>query len=350
MDTQMSMLVFLIILLELVLAMPLIRYMRVGWKAKATDVLGSQSPEARLKYFAMFQRSDPPANVKEASERFEALYNRWYGYQLFFAPAALLLIVGAVDATLVLGSLLKPDLVVSFAPRVASVDLVGISALTGAYMWVVNDFIWRARRLDFAPSDVHWGVLRLTIALPLGYAFASIVPDAAKAFVAFALGAFPMTSIMTMLNRAAIKWLQFAESEEQASAGIAKLQGVNREIVERLANEDITTITQVAYCDPVRLAMRSNLSYNFVTDAMNQALAWVYLEDGLEKIRCFGLKGAVEINQLLKDMKNAMTQPRAEATLAAAASALGQTEDTLTTAFETIVGDSFAKYLFEVWD
>jgi hypothetical protein len=45
-----------------------------------------------------------------------------------------------------------------------------------------------------------------------------------------------------------------------------------------------------------------------------------------------------------------VTQPRAKATLAAAAKTLGQTEDTLTTAFETIVGDSFAKYLFEVWD
>jgi hypothetical protein len=63
---------------------------------------------------------------------------------------------------------------------------------------------------------------------------------------------------------------------EETSNDIVKLQGINRWIIERLSNEDITTVTQIAYCDPIRLIMRSNLTFNFVTDCMNQALAVIY--------------------------------------------------------------------------
>jgi len=37
-----------------------------------------------------------------------------------------------------------------------------------------------------------------------------------------------------------------AQSRGNTVARFAKLQGINREILERLANEDITTITQIA--------------------------------------------------------------------------------------------------------
>ena len=161
---------------------------------------------------------------------------------------------------------------------------------------------------------------------------------------------FPLTSLTTMLNRVATQWLGFAELPEQANESISKLQGINREILERLANEDITTITQIAYCDPVRLTMRSNLSFNFVTDCMNQALAWVYLEEKLKKLRCFGLKGAVEITHLIAALKDETKQARAKATLTAAAALVGQSEETLMTAFVEIEDDSFTKYLCKVWD
>ena len=98
-----------------------------------------------------------------------------------------------------------------------------------------------------------------------------------------------------MLGKLANKSLGLEATAEEASDDIIKLQGINKAIVERLSNEDITTISQIAYCDPVQLVMRSNLNFIFVTDCMNQALAWMYLEDGMNKIRQFGLRGAVEI-------------------------------------------------------
>src|SRR5262249_36776758 len=155
-------------------------------------------------------------------------------------------------------------------------EKTAIAAIAGAYMWTVNDFISRARRLDFAPADVFWGVLRLVIAVPMGYAFAVIAPPVGP-FVAFAIGAFPLAKVTTMLQQLANKNLNLAATEEEAKDDIIQLQGINKTIAERLINEDITTVTQVAYCDPVQLIMRSNLTFNFVTECMNQALAWMYL-------------------------------------------------------------------------
>jgi len=344
-------LLFLTVFLNAVVAMPLIRYVRVGWLAKQADIMGGQKPAARFAYFEMFVRDSVPANVDEAAKAFTAFHRKWYGQRLYVVPAILLFVVCTIVVVLILGAILQMQNLATIDPHLISLDLTGLSALTGAYMWVVNDLIWRARRLDMSPSDVHWSVLRLTIALPLGYAFAALVPgERYEAFVAFALGAFPLTSLTTMLNRVATKKLGFAEPPEQANESISKLQGINREILERLANEDITTITQFAYCDPVRLTMRSNLSFNFVTDCMNQALAWVYLEEKLKKLRCFGLKGAVEITHLIAALKDETKQARAKATLTAAAALVGQSEETLMTAFVEIEDDSFTKYLCKVWD
>jgi hypothetical protein len=150
---------------------------------------------------------------------------------------------------------------------------IAIAAIAGAYMWVVNDLTYRARRLDFSPSDVQWGILRLAIAVPIGYAFAAVAAPSAGPLVAFALGAFPLTTVTSMLGKLANKSLRLEATAEEASDDIIKLQGINKAIVERLSNEDITTISQIAYCDPVQLVMRSNLNFIFVTDCMNQALA-----------------------------------------------------------------------------
>jgi len=351
MGTQDMTFLLLLLLANAVIAMPLLRYLAVGWRAKQADVTGGQTPAACLEYFKMFSRDGAykPNTPDEALVQFKSFYKTWYGRRLYVLPALLLLVISTVTVGALLAAELRPPAMMPLNSWLDQIKPPAIGAIAGAYVWVANDYIWRARRLDFAPSDVHWGVLRLTIAVPLGYAFASL--DASHgAFIAFALGAFPLSTILTMLRRIGLKWLRFEESDEEAEASIAKLQGINRDILERLANEDITTITQIAYCDPVRLTMRSNLSFNFVTDCMNQALAWVYLEDKLCKLRCLGLKGAVEIKHLVEDIKKPEEKARAAATLAAAAEVAKQSPETLMTAFAEIINDSFTKYLWEVWE
>ena len=333
-----------------VLMTPVLHYVVVGWKAKRKDIMDGLDKEARLAYFQMFSRSEPtPADPDKAASQFEKLYSKWYGRRFFLVPGVLLLLVGFAAVTSValtglarVGYLHNP---------VFNVPDTAMAATAGAYLWVVNDFTSRARRLDFSPADIHWAVLRLVIAVPMGYAFAAVAAKAVGPFVGFALGAFPLAALTSMLQRLADKSLGIGATEEEAADDIIKLQGVNKAIVERLANEDVTTVTQVAYCDPVRLVMRAHLSFNFVTDCMNQALAWLYLPTELETIRPLGMRGAVEIKHLIEAYDDAANADHARAIAAfpKIAAAIKQDPDTLQLTFRAIARDPYTIFLDRVW-
>jgi hypothetical protein len=337
------------------LMLPLWHYVLVGWRVKRKDIMDGLNPDARLAYFEMFSRSDPTPSAADASANFEQLYSRWYGRRFFLMPGLLLFLAGLIGVALVVfTSLDNLHWLESPLPKLPD---TATAAVAGAYLWVVNDLTSRARRLDFAPSDVLWSVLRLTVAVPMGYAFAAAAAPAVGALVAFSLGAFPLAGLVSMLQRLANKNIALQPTAEETSDDIIKLQGVNRTIVERLSNEDISTVTQIAYCDPVRLIMRSNLSFNFVTDCMNQALAWMYLQGDLDVIRPLGMRGAVEIKDLVDDLdKGGSSDPalvaahdRAAAALPLIAAAIKQTPATLELAFRQIAEDPYTVFLNRVW-
>jgi hypothetical protein len=356
MDLKKAMICGLLVILGVAAMMaPLLRYVSVGWRAKRKDIMDGLDPDSRLAYFEMFSGADvtPPPNA--AAVEFERLYSKWYGRQFFLVPTALLFLVTLTIVSFVVLTVLSNSNFM--ANLLFDVPAIGVAALAGAYMWVVNDFISRARRLDFAPSDVFWGLLRLLIAVPMGYAFAALASDKVGQFLAFAVGAFPLTALTSMLRRLANKNLGLEETAEESSDDIIKLQGLNRTIVERLSNEDITTITQIAYCDPVELTMRSNLSFYFVTDCMNQALAWMYLQADLDTIRPLGMRGAIEIKHLIdayddsasSDPRRQSEHARAVAAFPKIASAIKQDPDTLQIAFREIAKDPYAIFLDRVY-
>jgi hypothetical protein len=293
---------------------PLLHYLISGWNAKRRDIMDGLGAEARYCYFTMFRRDEDPPTKANAAKEFERLYTVEYGRKFYYFPGLLLCLSSLITVTLVVLTAL--DNRAAILNPLFNIPGPAIAALAGAYMAVVNDLVSRARRLDFSPSDVQWANLRLTIAIPMGYAFAAVAADSLAPFIAFALGAFPLAALNAMLRRIASSKLSIQTAEEESLDGLLKLQGVNKTIVERLANEDISTIPQLAYCDPIRLVMRSNLTFNFVMDCMNQALAWMYFEDRLDLIRPLGMRGAVEIKHLI----DALDAPDADAKAAEARS------------------------------
>ena len=315
-----------------IVVFPVIRYMWAGQKIKQREILDGQSPLAAGHYFRMFCKatdvSDEPC---ENAKSLRLMYEKWYGSRWFAWPLAIVTVVATIGAyvEVTAATALFCDTVTCAAqvPLVFALPVPAMTALAGAFIWVTNDFITRARRLDFAPSDVHWGTLRIAGSIPLGYAFvyfyASIPPGAepakmtAAAFIAFAIAAFPLNETHRMLRRLFLGQSKFAEflSLPTETDELMKLQGVNNDISTRLSKEDITTITQVAYCDPIRITMRSGLSFNFITDCMNQALAWEYLEEGMNAIRPLGFRGAIELSKLYSQMRDSGDQAlRARAT------------------------------------
>lgn len=346
----------LILLPWAALVAPIMHYAFVGWHIKRQDIMDGLGASARLQYFKMFTRGSDNTTEADAFKKFEQLYSDSYGRRFFVCPGIILTLCAFTAVSLVVFTALQTQ---SFIINpLFDLPVPAIAALSGAYMWVFNDFVSRSRRLDFSPSDIHWASLRIIIAVPLGYAFAALAAPALAPFIAFALGAFPLTELISLLRRIASKRVGLNTASEDSSDSVIKLQGINRTIVERLNNEDISTVTQIAYCDPIRLTMRSNLTFNFVIDCMNQALAWMYFENKLDDIRPLGMRGAVEIKYLFDDLEgsdlhdpeNDKAKSRAKATLAAIAKVLQQDAAALETTLWQIAEDPYTEFLYTVWD
>jgi hypothetical protein len=223
-------------------------------------------------------------------------------------------------------------------------------------MWVVSDFISRARRLDFSPADIMWGSLRLFILAPMGLSLGSILDPHVVAFVAFGLGAFPLETIQRAVRQLSYKklGLELGSTEESE---LLHLNGVDKRLVERLSNNDITSVVQLSYCDPIQITMGSNLSFNAVADLVSQALAWNYISERLDAIRPLGLRGAWEIRQLMEDLKgeeNAVSQRQnraedARKIIPSISAKLGLTEDEIWFVFGQIAYDPYTEFIYPTW-
>jgi hypothetical protein len=130
------------------------------------------------------------------------------------------------------------------------------------------------------------------------------------------------------------------------------LQGIDTRVAERLADEGITTVLQLAYADPVELTMRcASFTFSFVVDIISQALAWIYLADNLAKIRISSLRGAQEIASLIDELdgKDAEAKHLARATVNATAAAAGVAVASFERTLREIAEDPYTQFLRDVW-
>lgn len=363
---------FLAIAILLCIALPAVpigAFLRTGWQAKRNDITDGVSAKAKQFYLIMFSLSDYQDSHEDSAaattgkrdvaarceKTFADFYARWYGRQHYIFPVLVFLAVLCCMAIHIALSVAStyPAWQAQHPGFVYSLQAPALCAIAGAYLWVTSDFIKRARRLDFAPSDINWGTLRMVIAVPMGYAFADLTPNVGGAVVAFALGALPLSAIQDMLRERVYKWSTTTVPVSERNDALTKLQGVDDDIAIRLQSEGITTIPQMAYCDPIRLVMRSNLTFNFVIDCMNQSLCWVYFEEQLKKLRPLGLRGAVEIAFLMNALASTdeETRRQARSTLTDVTDAIKppHTEATLRYTFTQIAEDPYTHFLNAVW-
>lgn len=338
----------------LLVFMPVRYYLGTAWIVKRRDIVDGLTEAACEKYFAMFRRSTVGPETGAAQKAFEAMFDKTYGRQNFTAALILLLLVAAIAVSAVAGSL--PTALGWSTPPSLELPYAAVAALAGAYMWVTDDLIARARRLDMEPSDLLWATLRLLICIPMGYAFSSLATPQLAPFITFALGAFPITTLTLMLRRASVKTLSIEETSLETADNIIKIGGTNREMVERLGLIDLRTVLQLAYCDPVHTAMRSNISFTVITDLMGQALVRIYLGDASDKVAPMGLRGAVEVTGFIEnfhyagsDVGRLADQATAKAILPQVASAIGLTESETQFVLCQIAGDPYSQFLSEIW-
>ncbi len=324
---------------------PILHHSFYGLARQEAEIEATLNTDAKRMYLEIFQTHP---DLQDPDAEFSRLYRHWYGKRRLLWPTAILVAVSVPVLFFLAWSL------VAVWQKRGSNDLhidIAALAIAGAYIFVVAEIITSVQRRSLRLVDIERSSLRLAAAVPIGFAFTVLPNKEIAPFIAFAAGAFPLDSVRTILRRLANKQLHLEIGATDAPSQVRGLSGIDHVVADRIEEADITTISQLAWCDPIQLAIRTNLRFGYIVDIVSQALAWVYLDNKLALLRPFGLRGAYEIRVFLEDdlkSRNQKTREAAENVLADAAKAVNLPSTALLYTLRQIGEDKATKFLTEV--
>ena len=275
-------------------------YLFYGWAWRRLTIARGLRRKAKDEYLFLFHRQ--PKNLKTASARFDDFFLKWYGRRHLAAPATGLLMLVGVAAWLL--SVFGLHLLVntSGSPVLLVVPRTAAAALAGAYVFATYDMIERVARRDLSANDLNLAGLRIAASVPLGYVVQGLAATNVGDVLAFSVSAFPFAAVAAGFRKVGARRLGWDVGRDNVQERLTLLAGVDLDIADRIKEADVRSVSQLAYSDPVQLAMRTNLNFAFCIDLVSQALAWVYVGRRLDALRGFGLRGAFEFVTLRKEM------------------------------------------------
>jgi hypothetical protein len=315
-------------------------------RERKAEILSLFSDKTIGLYFELFHPAREIGAEQRRSE-FESSYDQRYGFRRYLFPILALALVAWVATRW--GS---QSVVAWIDQAEAPLPALAVGALAGAYVWVLADLLDRWRHRDLSPVDLWWGALRFVLAVPLGYALAPLASETFQVGIGFLMGAFPTRTLFTFSRRIARHQLALEVEGGSEESEIQKLQGVDRRVAERFADEGITTLSQLAYSDPVELTMRcSSYPFSFITDLASQSLARIYLGDAMKDLGPYALRGAHEIGTLIDDLDSddAKASGAAHKAIDAVAAKLEIPPLVLTRTLREIAEDPYTEFIRDVW-
>jgi hypothetical protein len=346
----------LAILVILLLLTPPIAYLYTGWFYRMDEIVAGMPEKAMILYFRQFHPQHQVQQEK-VTERFRLYYKDQFGRRHFILPLILLFLI---SSALMIWSVFSILDWLGFDAKTVDINkahpghlpVLAVIAISGAYMYCISEQIQHWASWDLLPSDLLWMSFRLVIAIPTGYALSAVLkPDMAQP-IAFLVGAFPTNTLMKIIRRLAVTRLDFGEMPESGATELQELQGIDLRKAERFAGEGISTILQLAYADPVKLTIRTNLGYNYMVDCISQALLAVYLHkeerDGWIRV---GLRGAIEVRiiWLRGKLDDAIKRTQNEEYLEKIAVVLNYELAILKNVLEQAGDDPYSEFLYECW-
>ena len=327
---------------------------KAGWAERRQKIFTHFTAPALKLYFGLYF---PSINIKGESdakltERFKKHYGCYYGRRHAVIPLLLLAVVAG------LGMWGTAETLKTWQTQHGSFAWppIILSAFLGAFTWVASDQLSRLRQRDFSTGDIYNGVFRFLVASPFGVALGAVSPKGAGVAVAFLIGVFPTTTLFTIGRRIASKHLGLGDDQAAVRSDLEILQNVGKANAERFSDEGVSTIAELAWTDPVDLAVRTNFDFNYVSDCMSQALLAVYVGEDIKKLGPFSLRGAMEAAAMIKDMGkdiesvNPTSEQRdARTGLTQAAAALNMDPKALRYTLTAVAGDPYTDFIWQIW-
>lgn len=360
----------------LVVIYPIGRYLLKAWTFRRDALIGQLSGESIVLYYQQFRSreripwlSGNPTNPRKAEKKsvgdpalkssdyvaaFSHQFGVWYGRRYYVAPLVSLAILSIACARWGYYSL---SLWITGVRSIESMFGLSAAAIAGAFVWIISDEIDRLRRRDFTSSDVYYYIFRLLLSVPFAWSLTRLQVTLQLGIpIAFFLGSFPTTTLFTVARRIVAKQASLGDDPSTGQLELEKLPSVGKQSAERFKDEGISTVSQLAYADPVDLTIRTNFDFNYVSDGISQALLYLYLGDQLPNLVIYSLRGAFEVNCLMEDLKSndpatvtQANQALQDVTAFLASKSINMSPSTLKTTLYQVAYDPYTLFLVNIW-
>lgn len=251
--------------------------------------------------------NDKATRWKKAAAVFDTVYKEQYGLSAFALPLVFLLAVVLLETHYVALASIRiifPDEdvgVIGFLNKLPLRTLgSSVSAICGAYLFVVGDCVDSVRKRSLNVADVYWYTLRMLLAVPIASSLTFALPDGAATAVSFALSTLPVAFINKQLRRLASAQMQ-VQSDEEADQ-LIKLDGSTASIVALLNAEGVTSIEQLLGMDPVLLSIHTGLPFRLILRFGGQAVVRRHFGEGAFSLSALGLSDAPAIYCLVREL------------------------------------------------
>ena len=332
-----------------IIAAPILTFLKQGWRSRRDDIIGSFNDEAIQSYFEQFHPQLFKDNPNAGNIELRAYYDDQYGRWRYIAPSILLFSLLAVLIAWSTLTVLKwQDVFTGYTGALPDIAVFGIA---GAYMYILSSLIGHWWSSDLTSSDIYWSCFRLIIAVPMSYAVTSTLKPELATATSFLLGVFPTDTLLTIARRFGSKNLGLENLPSGGDSELLKLQGIDINCAERLAAEGISTILQLAYADPIKLTIRTNLGFSYIVDIISQALLWLYMEADSVNLRESGIRGSFEVAGLLGDLdsKDAERETKAKQTMQSLVDKYKLSSPGFENVLRQVAADPYSQFLLRVW-
>jgi len=235
------------------------------------------------------------------------LFNLFYAPQAYILPSLGCLVVGTLMASILLAKL-EAGLPVSAETQLILKDLPMpiLAGLIGAYLWAAYDILIRFRSNDLTPTSLHSVWLRMLVAGSLGYVLTFGTTSGVGVAGAFLIGVFPLDRLQKLAEGEAKKRFEVTDESRFEKPKLHELQGSSKPILRRLEEEGISSVQHLAFSDPLRLMLKTNIGWKAVIDLIDQAHLHVHLGGHVASLRSAGVRGSAtmaDVGEALKSGK-----------------------------------------------
>ncbi len=193
----------------------------------------------------------------------------------------------------------------------------------GGWFYSLYSVVNRYRSSDIPSGLVLQLAFQVLISGAVAYFLVTVTPEAFDAAAAFAVGFVPYRKLTGWFQRmgekrlAAIKIPGLSpkpkppaggkegvpEKQEPESKNLSELQGVTREHKERLEEEGILTIQNLALTNPLSLFLVTSYRMSQIIDWIDQAYLRIYVNaEAAALLAPMGIRGIIELKEAIDDL------------------------------------------------